>query len=266
MQALRLAETLSTINPDRLPVELPSSFLPETLEGDRVEDFNSAMARIESVEAEAEGSFEAVTSDYASQIAELKGLGGLDPETEGELRNLLVRREFTTLADWLNMLRTGGVRKPQLPGGIINKRLAWYRSVLPDLGTLDPNRVARAVDAGGNDRFPRLQRTGRRPARGGSEDPADISRTQALVKDTKASNAAQVRGKTMELASALLYDVVECKADEALSRVGQQIHVSTPRSHFLHLIPLRWCLPEFGSATQGTWRICVVARRSRSRG
>lgn len=257
-QSARLAETLSTINPDRLPVELPSSFLPETLEGDRVEDFNSAMARIESVEAEAEGAFEVVTSDYASQIAELKGLGGLDPETEGELRNLLERREFTTLADWLNMLRTGGVRKPQLPGGIINKRLAWYRSVLPDLGTLDPNRVARAVDAGGAiDSLDYGALDGDR-----REEGAKILRIfpelKRLVKDAKASNVSQVRAKTMELVSALLYDVVDCKADEALSRVGQQIHVfdakvTLPPSDSASLV-----LPEFGSATQGTWRICVV--------
>jgi hypothetical protein len=257
-QSARLAETLSTVNPDRLPVELPSSFLPETLEGDRVEDFNSAIARIESVEAEAEQAFEAVTVDYASQIGELKDLGSLDPETEGELRSLLQKREFTTLADWLNMLRTGGVRKPQLPGGVINKRLAWYRSVLPALGTLDPNQAARAVDSGGSIgvlNYGELDDDRR-------EEGAKILRIfpelKRLVKDTKASNAAQVRAKTMELASALLYDVVDCKADEALSRVGQQIHVfdakvTLPPSDSTSLV-----LPEFGSATQGTWRICVV--------
>jgi hypothetical protein len=257
-QSARLAETLSTINPDRLPVELPSSFLPETLEGDRVEDFNSAMARIENVESEAEREFDLVTVEYASQIEELKGLGSLDPETEGELRNLLQRREFTTLADWLNMLRTGGVRKPQLPSGIINKRLAWYRSVLPNLGAIEPLSVARAVDSGaaiGPLDYGGLDQDRR-------EEGAKILRIfpelKRLVKDTKASNAAQVRAKTTELASALLYDVVDCKRDESLSRTGQQIHVfdakvTLPPSDSTSLI-----LPEFGSATQGTWRICVV--------
>jgi hypothetical protein len=261
-QSARLAETLSTIKPDRLPVELPSSFLPETLEGDRVEDFNSAMARIESVESEAEQAFDAVTVDYASQISELKGLGGLDPETEGELRNLLQKREFTTLADWLNMLRTGGIRKPQLPGGIINKRLAWYRSVLPELGTLDPNGAARAVDSGGTTGgatgvldYGELDDDRR-------EEGAKILRMfpelKRLVKDTKASNAAQVRSKTMELVSALLYDVVDCKPDEALSRISHQVHVFDAKVTLPPFDSASLVLPEFGSATQGTWRICVV--------
>jgi Cytochrome P450/RNaseH domain of pPIWI_RE len=45
-QSARLKESLSTINPNNLPAELSPSFLPETLAGDRVEDFNSALARI----------------------------------------------------------------------------------------------------------------------------------------------------------------------------------------------------------------------------
>jgi hypothetical protein len=257
-QSARLAETLSTINPDRLPVELPSSFLPETLEGDRVEDFNSAMARIENVESEAEREFELVTVEYASQIEELKGLGSLDPETEGELRNLLQKREFTTLADWLNMLRTGNVRKPQLPSGVINKRLAWYRSILPNLGAIEPLSVARAVDAGaaiGVLNYGGLDQDRR-------EEGAKILRIfpelKRLVKDIKAWNSPQIRAKTAELASALLYDVAYCKADEALSRTGQQIHVFDAKVILPPADSTSLVLPEFGSATQGTWRICVV--------
>ncbi len=145
-QSARLMETLSTIDPKRLPVELPSSFLPETLTGDRVEDFNSALARITSVEAEAQREFQRVTVDYSSQIDELNALGHLEATTEGELRNLLDRREFTTLADWLNMLRTGGVWKPRLPSGVINRRLAWFRSVLPKLGALEPVQTAKEIE------------------------------------------------------------------------------------------------------------------------
>ena len=39
--------------PLRLPVDLPSSFLPELISGDRIEDFNAALTRIEGAEKEA---------------------------------------------------------------------------------------------------------------------------------------------------------------------------------------------------------------------
>jgi hypothetical protein len=144
-QSARLKETLSAINPDNLPVELPASFLPEALTGDRVEDFNSALSRIQDVETEAKREFDKATAEYQAQINELHNRGSLDPETSVELRNLLDRREFTTLADWLNMLRTGGITRPALPSGAINKRLVWFRSILPRLGSVEPLQAARAV-------------------------------------------------------------------------------------------------------------------------
>jgi hypothetical protein len=257
-QSSRLAETLSTINPKKLPVELPSSFLPETLEGDRVEDFNSAVARIESVEAEAQRAFDAVTADYAAQIDELKTSNTLDPGTESELRNLLEKCEFTTLADWLNMLRTGGVLKPRLPSGVINTRLAWYRSILPDLGTLEPLQAARAVDSGAT--IGPLDYGGLDADR--REEGARILRIfpelKRLVKDTKGANVVQIRNKTTELASALLYDVVNCKDDETLTRSRQPIYVFDARIILPPADSTTLVLPEFGSTTQGTWRICVV--------
>jgi hypothetical protein len=110
-----------------------------------VEDFNSALSRIQDVETEAKREFDKATAEYQAQINELHNRGSLDPETSVELRNLLDRREFTTLADWLNMLRTGGITRPALPSGAINKRLVWFRSILPRLGSVEPLQAARAV-------------------------------------------------------------------------------------------------------------------------
>jgi hypothetical protein len=257
-QSARLKETLSTINPKNLPVELPSSFLPETLTGDRVEDFNSALARIRDVEAEAQREFEKATVDYSTQIDELKGLGNLDPTTEVELRNLLERHEFTTLADWLNMLRTGGVRKPLLPSGVINKRLAWFRSVLPQLGSLEPLQTARAVDSGGD--VGPLDYSGLDDDR--REEGAKILRgfpdLKRLIKDQRGSNADAIRGKVVEVASQVLYDVTQCTEDPVLSRIRQQIHIFDAKVTLPPTDPASLVLPEFGSATQGSWRICVV--------
>src|SRR6185312_529875 len=88
-QSARLKETLSTINPNNLPAELSPLFLPETLAGDRVEDFNSAFARIKEVENEAQREFEKTATEFTGKIAVLDEQKKLDPETAVELRNLL---------------------------------------------------------------------------------------------------------------------------------------------------------------------------------
>ncbi|MBX9679820.1 MAG: RNaseH domain-containing protein [Gemmataceae bacterium] len=256
-QSARLKETLAVIDPKRLPAEIPSNFIPETLEGDRIQDFNSALSRINDVEAEAKREFDKARKDYDLQIGDLQRAGSLDAETERELRNLLDRHEFTTLADWLNMIRTGGVRKPILPSGPVNTRLAGFKAILPQLGSVEPLQVAKAVESGstvGPLDYQHLDKDRR-------EEGAVILRRfpelKRLAKD-KGGNRLQLRTKLAEALSQLLYDVTRCDDDPVLTRYSQQIYVfdvklSLPASDAASLI-----LPEFGSLTQGAWRACVV--------
>ncbi len=149
-QSARLKETLSTVNPNNLPAELSPSFLPETLAGDRVEDFNSAFARIREVENEAQREFDKTAADFAGRIAILDEKNKLDPQTAVELRNLLQRREFTTLADWLNMLQDGAPRRQYLPSGDLNVRAGRVQeaAALQQLSAVDVLQAARAMDEG----------------------------------------------------------------------------------------------------------------------
>jgi hypothetical protein len=208
-QSARLRETLSTVNPENLPVELPPTFLPETLTGDRIEDFNSALARIHDVESEAKREFDKSMSEYSSSIDQIERDTKLDAGTVVELRHLLERREFTTLADRLNMLRTGQAWKPLLPSGSINWRLSEFRSMLPQLDKVDLLQVARNIDLG----------TQYGPLDYGALDPehrqqaTTIARAFTKLKPPKNASAAQIGPNVSEIVSQLLFEVQRCDED-----------------------------------------------------
>lgn len=253
-QSARLRETLSTVNPDNLPVELPPTFLPETLTGDRIEDFNSALARINDVEAEAKREFDKSMSEYSSNIDRIERDTTLESGTIVELRHLLERREFTTLADRLNMLRTGQVWKPLLPSGAINWRLAAFKSMLPQLDKVDLLQVARNIELG--------NRSG--PLDYGALDPehrqqaTTIARAFTKLKPPKNASGASIGPNVSEIVSQLLFEVKRCDEDALLTRPRQQIYVFDAKVSMPPADPASLLLPEFGSQTQGSWRICVV--------
>lgn len=224
-QSARLKETLSTVNPNNLPAELSPSFLPETLAGDRVEDFNSAFARIREVESEAQREFEKTAADFAGRIAGLDEEKKLDPQTAVELRHLLERREFTTLADWLNMLRTGAPRRQHLPSGTLNVRLAEFKRLLPEpqLSAVDVLQAARAMDDGrsyGPLDYSHLEQEQRELA-------ANIARSllPALKRHIKATSGSQVKDTLQTVVSQLLFEVTKCDLDEVLTKPKQQVYV-----------------------------------------
>ncbi|TWI76469.1 uncharacterized protein DUF3893 [Bradyrhizobium huanghuaihaiense] len=253
-QSARLRETLSTVNPENLPVELPPTFLPETLTGDRIEDFNAALARIHDVETEAEREFDKSMSEYTSSIDHLERDTRLEAETVVELRHLLEGREFTTLADRLNMLRTGQTWKPLLPSGSINWRLSEFRSMLPQLDKVDLLQVARNIELG----------TQYGPLNYGALDPehrqqaATIARSFTKLKPPKNASAAQIAPNVSEIVSQLLFEVLRCDEDPLLTRPRQQIFVFDAKVSMPPTDPASLLLPEFGSQTQGSWRMCVV--------
>ncbi|WP_298253202.1 RNaseH domain-containing protein [Bradyrhizobium sp.] len=257
-QSARLKETLSTINPNNLPAELSPSFLPETLAGDRVEDFNSAFARIKEVENEAQREFEKTATEFTGKIAALDEQKKLDPETAVELRNLLQRREFTTLADWLNMLSSGSPRRQHLPSGTLNVRLAEFKELLPlqEFSAVDVLKAARAMDEGrsyGTLDYSHLEPEQRQQA-------ANIARTllPALKRYMKAASGSQVKDTLQTVVSQLLFEVTKLDPDEVLTKVKQQVYVFDAKVSLPSVDSKSLLLPEFGSLTQGSWRICVA--------
>lgn len=257
-QSARLKETLSTVNPNNLPAELSPSFLPETLMGDRVEDFNSAFARIREVENEAQREFDKTAADFAARIASLDEEKKLDPHTAIELRNLLERREFTTLADWLNMLRTGAPRRQHFPSGTVNVRLAEFKKLLPlpELSAVDVLQAARAMDDGrsyGPLDYSHLEADQRQQA-------ANIARSllPALKRHIKAASGSQVKDTLQTVVSQLLFEVTKLDPDEVLTKVKQQVYVFDAKVSLPPVDSQSLLLPEFGSLTQGSWRICVA--------
>jgi hypothetical protein len=257
-QSARLRETLSTVNPDNLPAELSPSFLPETLAGDRVEDFNSAFARIKEVENEAQREFDKTAADFAGRIAILDEKKKLDPQTAVELRNLLQRREFTTLADWLNMLHTGSPRRQHLPSGNLNVRLAEFKRLLPlqQLSAVDVLQAARAMDEGrsyGPLDYSHLEADQRQQA-------ANMARSllPALKRHIKAGSGSQVKDTLQTVVSQLLFEVTKLDPDEVLTKIKQQVYVFDAKVSLPPVNSESLLLPEFGSLTQGSWRICVA--------
>ncbi len=257
-QSARLKETLSTINPNNLPAELSPSFLPETLAGDRVEDFNSAFARIKEVENEAHREFEKTAAEFTGRIAALDEEKKLDPETAVELRNLLQRREFTTLADWLNMLRTGVPRRQHLPTGTLNVRLAEFKELLPlqEFSAVDVLKAARAMDEGrsyGTLDYSHLEPEQRQQA-------ANIARSllPALKRHMKSASGSLVKDTLQTVVSQLLFEVTKLDPDEVLTKVKQQVYVFDAKVSLPSVDSKSLLLPEFGSLTQGSWRICVA--------
>ena len=61
-----------------------------------------------------------------------------------------------------------------------------------------------------------------------------------------------------EIVSQLLYEVVRCEDDPVLTRIRQQVYVFDAKVSLPPTDPGSLLLPEFGSLTQGSWRVCVV--------
>jgi hypothetical protein len=81
-----------------------------------------------------------------------------------------------------------------------------------------------------------------------------------LKRAVKAPGAAsQVPSKLREAVSSLFYEVSAPIVDEVLTRSRQQIFVYDAKVALPPTDPTSLVLPEFGSLTQGSWRVCVVA-------
>jgi hypothetical protein len=254
-QWTRLKETLETIDPARLPVDLAESFLPESISGNRIEDFNSALARIEGVENEAARELRKAEEVYSRRINELCSDEHFDQESGRELRTLLENHELTTLADWLNMMEKGENRRPAGSSGPLNRRLHIFREAMPSLGQIELQHLEAAIRHG--DVFGPLNYEGVDDDR--REDAANAVAALATLKRSLKSrdSAAQIAALVKETISALFYEVTEVKETDFTQR-SRQIYVYDAKVVLPPPDPSSLILPEFGSNTQGAWRIAVI--------
>jgi hypothetical protein len=254
-QSNRLSEALATIDERSLPIELPSNFLPGSVEGIHIEDFNAALQRIEGVEKEAQRELQKAKESYASRIDDLSRTDKVDANTARELRNLLDDHELTTLADWLNMIERDENRRPPTHSGPLNTRLAAFQSVLPSLGQIELQRLEEAVRTG--DVFG--------PLNYGSLDAdrrQDAARAvEALVSLKRAlktpANQAAVQAYVETAVSAIFYEVQKLK-DTDLTQRRRQTYVYDAQVALPPADPSSLVLPEFGSNTQGSWRLIII--------
>lgn len=262
-QSNRMKETLETIDPSRLPVELPPDFLPEAITGERVEDFNAALSRIQGVEKEAKRELAKAEEEYSRRINALCSGGELEGETGRELRSLLESHELTTLADWLNMMEKGENRRPPSQSGPLNRRLLTFRENMPSLGQVELHRLAEAIRSGstfGPLDYGVLDEEQR-------DDAARAVSALITLKQAMKGNAhpSQVQAHMMEAVSGLFYDVSQVK-DSDLTQRRRQIYVYDAKAVMPSADPSSLVLPEFGSNTQGAWRIAVVGGTTVSTG
>jgi hypothetical protein len=252
-QSNRMKETLETIDPARLPVDLPPSFLPESISGDHVEDFNAALSRIEGVEKEAKREFAKAEEEYATRIDALRSSEQLDEETERELRSLLESHDLTTLADWLNMMERGENGRPPSLSGPLNKRLLAFRENLPSLGQIELHHLAEAIRSGktyGPLDYGPLD----------DEQRLEASRVVESLTSLKqalkgAAHMTHIQAHMMELVSGVFYEVSQVK-DSDLTQRRRGIYVYDTKVALPAPDPLSLVLPEFGSSS-GTWRVVV---------
>lgn len=267
-QAARLTEALAAINVDALPAMLDDTFLPESVSGDRIVDFNIAQAKLDEIEREVTRQFEKEGTRLSERIDKVCGKRSLDQATRQQLVNLLDRSEFTTLSDWLNILDKGEGRKPRLPTGTLNTRLVFFQKVLHDLTENNQNfdilTAKRHLESGSDYRLIDYGR----PDQDRRDDSAEaLTSYVALKRTTKAISAnsavsssfpAQVAG----VISNLFYDVTDLKEDSLLTARRQSRFVFDAKIALPHAESTSLVLPEFGSATNSAWRICIVSSAS----
>ena len=254
-QSNRMKETLETIDPARLPVDLPPTFLPESAGGDRIEDFNAALSRIEGVETEAMRELVKAEEEYTKRIDVLCSSDQLDPETGRELRNLLGSHDLTTLADWLNMMEKGENRRPPRLSGPLNRRLLTFRENLPSLGQIELHHLAEEIRAGrtyGPLDYGPLEDEQRLEAARVVESLVTLK--QALK---GAAHPTNIQVQVMEVVSGLFYELSEVKDSDRTQR-RRGIYVYDAKVALPAPDPLSLGLPEFGSGS-GRWRIIVGA-------
>ncbi len=261
-QAARLNEALAAINVDALPEALDDAFLPEAVSGDRIIDFNTAQARLDKIEHEVKREFEKERMRFSERIETLCRDRNLDPAIREQLLNLLDRAEFTTLGDWINILNEGEGRKPLLPTGTLNSRLAFFREVLQDLVQNNQNFdllvVKKALESGSTYKlidYGRLEPDRRDDSLRTLEGYVDLKRA---MKNTSMAGP-QFQAQMTEVISTLFYDVTQPKDDPVLTLPRRAIYVYDARVALPQAESTSLVLPEFGSSTNGAWRICIVS-------
>ncbi len=85
-----------------------------------------------------------------------------------------------------------------------------------------------------------------------------IARAFTKLKPPKNAGGSHIVQGVSEVVSQLLFEVVRCDEDPGLTRPRQQIYVFDAKVKMPPADPASLLLPEFGSLTQGSWRICVV--------
>ena len=267
-QAARLTEALVAINVEALPAVLNDAFLPEAVAGDRIVDFNIAQAKLDEIEREVTREFERERAHLSKRIEQVCAKKNLDRDTRQQLVNLLDRSEFTTLSDWVNILDKGEGRKPRLPTGTLNNRLAFFQQVLHDLAENNQNfdilTAKRPLEAGSTYRLINYSR----PDQVHREDSVEALNSylalKRAAKSASTNGAGSIAGsplpaQTAEVISNLFYNVTGLKEDPLLTARRQSRFVFDAKIALPHAESTSLVLPEFGSSTNGAWRICIVS-------
>lgn len=254
-EAVRLETVTSAIDPDAIPVETPVELMPFSFDDGRLRDFLPSFRKLDEVEAEARTLLDETKVDFDVRLEAMHSSGAISDQERDELAGLLASDELATVSDWMAILEHGGVR-PKLLGATVNPQLDRFERHLADGVFRHTASVADDVSSRGG--FGPYDLSGR------SEE--EIASIANALQDWRALRRLATSGKATsdELARAALSVAGAVVGDRvALTHGGASDTVSRGMFSMDVRFPIRpdpesLILPEFGSATLGSWKLTVA--------
>ncbi|PSH54625.1 hypothetical protein CU100_25945 [Phyllobacterium endophyticum] len=250
-----LEERLRGVAIDDKPYELASDFIPEEVEGTHIVDVNAAFQRLEELENEARRLLDDGKKSFANSIDKLTEAGRITTEEQQSFLSLLAADDLATLSDWVSMFASDDQRRPVLAGPIVNHALKRFRDICATSKGVDLVRMQRAA-AEGVDEGPFLF------SQIDEERREDIGHSIRAWLDFKRGTKGnigitQLGPRLTGLLSQLAFETELVELNKAKTEERRQIFVVDAKMR-LPLDASSLMLPDFGSSTNGGWRVVAA--------
>ena len=252
----QLEESLRAVKIDSEPMTVILDFLPEEIEGTRIVDVNAAANRLATIESRARKLLDDAKETFSLDISRLADEGKISPDERLELERLLAADDLATLSDWIPMFGAEEQRRPGLAGRVVNEALKRFSEISAATPNIELVGASHAIIAG--ERFGSFDFSALDPER--REEIASILRQWFDFKRSMKSNSAnlaQIGPRLAELLSHVAFETEVVELNKTYSQERRSIFAIDAKMS-LPFDANSLMLPDFGSSTNGGWRIIAA--------
>ncbi|CAN7228821.1 AAA family ATPase [Mesorhizobium caraganae] len=250
-----LEERLRNVPLDEEPIVVAAEFMPEEIEGTRVSDVNAAFHRLDDLEREARKLLDEAKREFVKNIDDLIQGNKIDEAARDNLRRLLDTDDLATLSDWISVFSADDERRPVLGGNIVNPALDRFLKICESTKGVDLVALQHSVAAGKDDgpfQFSLIEEERR-------EEIGSAIRAWLDFKRNLRGNAGltHLGPKLVSLLSQIAFEAQLVDLNKERTDQKRSVFVVDAKMR-LPLDASSLMLPDFGSSTNGGWRVAAA--------